>query len=490
MLIACATPAAALDFGDIADRARARAQHPYQPNANVPSALAQLDYDAYRAIEFRAEKTLWPESDFGVQFFSPGYLFKKPVTMHVVQDGDSEVVPFEPSWFDFGGKQLAAELPADVGYAGFRLHYQPRESSAQPARVGGEVIAFLGASYFRAKGRGQTYGLSARGVAIDTLAESDEEFPAFTEFWLRRPEPGAESVEVYALLEGPSITGAYRFVVDPGQATIVDVKARLFMRADTQSLGLAPLTSMFLYGRGQPRPERYLRPAVHDSDGLLIHSGAGEWRWRPLSNPARATQDHFRVDKLRGFGLMQRNREFDSYQSLTMHYQDRPSAWLIPKGDWGSGQVTLTELPTKKETHDNIVAYWQNDDPPAAGESISLAYRLRWGVAAPDENTARVVATRRGTGRAAGTVLLLVDFSGTELNRLPTQSEVQADVTAGEGAKIIKQRVDPNPITGGRRLTLVLRPGPGMLQLRAQLMRDGKPISEIWDYVLQPPKLP
>src|SRR5205085_6387853 len=155
-------------------------------------------------------------------------------------------------------------------------------------------------------------------------------------------------VTVYALLESQRATGAYRFDIVPGAETVVRVQARLYLRAaatQVATLGIAPLTSMFFSGENQPRRGDF-RPEVHDSDGLQVATGDGEWLWRPLQNPARMTVTSFAVRELRGFGLMQRDRTFSSYEDTEARYERRPSAWVRPLSDWGPGRVELVQLPT------------------------------------------------------------------------------------------------------------------------------------------------
>ena len=82
----------------------------------------------------------------------------------------------------------------------------------------------------RASARDQVFGLSARGLAIDTAESWGEEFPWFREFWLVTPAPNAKELTIYALLDSPRVTGAYRFAVEPGEQTRVDVECRLFLR--------------------------------------------------------------------------------------------------------------------------------------------------------------------------------------------------------------------------------------------------------------------
>ena len=357
---------------------------------------------------------------------------------------------------------------------------------------------FLGASYFRALGAGQQYGLSARGLALDTVGGSGEEFPRFTEFWLERPAPEARALALYALLESPSATGAYRFEVVPGSETVVRVQARLFLRAGGRpvaTLGIAPLTSMFFSGENQPRAGDF-RPEVHDSDGLMVANGDGEWLWRPLQNPREPLATSLSVRQLRGFGLMQRDRAFASYEDAEARYERRPSAWVRPLSDWGPGRVELLQLPTPDETHDNIVAYWVPAQLPAPGEPLDLRYEIAWqGDAQVQPPGSRVLQSRTGTGytrltplERTGQAQYVLDFGGPALDALPPDANVQAVVTADANGRVLEQIAYPHP--GGKRwrLTLrVLRLDPRRpVELRAFLQQDRNVLSETWSHILLP----
>src|SRR5262249_47540238 len=252
------------------------------PKARVPEWLGKITYDQWRDIRFRADQTLWRDKGlpFQVQFFHPGLYYDRTVKVNVIDGGSGKLQDFSPSQFDYGRNDFASKVPQDLGYAGFRVHAPIKKPDYFD-----EVIVFLGASYFRAVGKQQVFGMSARGIAIDTALPSGEEFPYFKEFWLVTPEAGAKELTIYAMLDSPSLTGAYRFVVRPGDQTAVAVDARIFLRREGKKLGIAPLTSMFFHGENSSPWREDFRPEVHDSDGLLVNFASGEWLWRPLDNP-------------------------------------------------------------------------------------------------------------------------------------------------------------------------------------------------------------
>ncbi len=463
----------------------------------IPAGLAELGYDAMRDIRYRPERAVWRDQGlpFELQFFHIGGGQSRPVQINQVIDGQALPLPYEPGAWTFGKNRIDLELLeslGDQGHAGFRVH-----TALNTPGVRDELIVFLGASYFRALGRNQRYGLSARALAIDTVGAADgpgEEFPRFTRFWVERPSADATTLVIYALLESPSAAGAYRFTVHPGIETVVDVQQRLYLRAGTgrtPRLGIAPLTSMYAFGENQPRVQARtgagdFRPEVHDSDGLMV-AADGESLWRPLVNPASPSASSFAVRQLQGFGLMQRDRAFASYEDDEAHYERRPSAWVEPVGDWGAGRVELLQLPTPDETHDNIVAYWVPNTLPAAGEPLALSYRLHWqGDLQQQPAVARVVQTRRGIGwkRAGDTssdLQFIVDFDGAALAGLPALSPVQAVVTAGPGARITEARAWRHPVSGWRMQLRVQRDEKTEpVELRAYLRLGSDALTETW----------
>jgi glucans biosynthesis protein len=478
------------DFPDVVSRAQQLSEASYEdPAGKVPRWLLDITYDQWRNIRFRPERALWREnpSSFQVQFFHPGLYYDRPVTIHVVDAEGVHPVAFSPSQFDYGPNDFASRVPQDLGYAGFRLHYPINRPDYHD-----EVIVFLGASYFRAVGKKLGFGASARGLAIDTALPSGEEFPWFREFWLVRPRPDAREMVVFALLDSRSLTGAYRFVVRPGEQTVVDVQAKLFPRTTVKKLGVAPVTSMFFHGENTLRHFEDFRPEVHDSDGLLVHFATGEWLWRPLDNPNRLGVNAFLASSPKGFGLVQRDRDFDHYQDLETHPELRPSVWIEPASDWGEGHVELVEIPTPNDTNDNIVAFWVPRREIKAGTALDFAYRMYWYL---DDRSrppgGRVVATRRDRGTFEDAHRFVVDFAGGKLEALPADTVVRGVISLASGSEVqdelLEQHVVKNPATGGWRLAFQIRPKSGQpLELRAFLQKGDDVLTETWSYTVHP----
>ncbi|NMO22244.1 glucan biosynthesis protein [Pyxidicoccus fallax] len=466
----------------VVERARALAARPYEaPKRTLPEAYARMSYDAYRDIRYRNDKAFWRADGlpFQAQFFHPGFLYPEPVVIHVVAGGRAEPVRFSPDLYTYGSLVPAPPLEKADGFAGLRLTHPLN----RPDHFD-EVLSFLGASYFRALGKGNVYGLSARGLAIDTALPRPEEFPSFRELWLERPAPGADRVVVHALLDSPSVSGAYRFTVIPGANTVMEVEATLFARKAVEQLGVAPLTSMYLFGENDRGAYDDFRPEVHDSDGLFVWNGDGEQLWRPLKNPRHLSVSSFRAKAPRAFGLLQRDTAFTSYEDLEARYELRPSAWVEPVGDWGTGAVRLVEIPTPEEIHDNIVAFWVPDAPLKPGTPMRVAYRLHWGSQAPwPASGASVTATREAAGSAAGARRFVLDFS-----RPATAGDgpVEAVITASKG-QVLRTTVRRHEPSGGWRATFELVPdGQQPTELRAYLKRGSETLTETWSYLWTP----
>lgn len=475
----------AFTFASVVRRAAELAQTPYERDApELPEAFASLDYDGFRDIRFKPDHSLWRDDGlpFQVQFFHRGFMFQDRVTINII-DGDQSVpLEYSTGSFDYGKNAVPDQIPHDLGFAGLRLLYPINRDD-----LFDEVGVFLGASYFRAVAQNLNYGITARGLAIDTGLPTREEFPLFREFWIQKPAEDAVEITLYALMDSPSVTGAYRYVIKPGPETIMEVKSHLYFRNSVQKVGIAPLTSMFMQGELTERFMDDFRPEVHDSDGLIMETGTGERIWRPLTNPLGLRISTFQMENPRMFGLLQRDRDFAHYQDLEAHYHNRPSAQVEPLGDWGKGVVELVEIPSTSERYDNIVAYWTPEASIQAGDALEFAYLLRFS-ADPEERLTggRTDATRIG---GAGTDVLdsnrrkfVVDFVGEAMAALPEETPVSATVTTTSG-ELSEARAQYNPETGGWRLFFELTPEKGRsAELRAFLYEGNDVLSETWSF--------
>lgn len=488
VLLMLPTVASAFSFNDVIGDAKALAGKSYVPPVGIPQFLHDLNSEQYQGIRFKPENSLWAPSHSLVQvsLVSPGMYYDHPVKLHVIDAQGVHDVLYDKNSFTFTNQELGRRIPADLGYAGFQLTYPDKSAAGRQA-----MLEFAGASYFRAIGRNQVFGVSARGVAVDTGLPSGEQFPAFREFWLVRPDARDPVAVIYALLDGKNLTGAYRFEVHVGDNTVIDVQAHLFIRNDIAMLGIAPLTSMFFYGNNTGRPLGQWRPQVHDSDGLLTHNGAsGEWLWRPLLNPKTLKLDYFQTDSIQGFGLLQRQTLFSDYADPAARFQDRPSAWVQPKGDWGKGNVVLVQLPTNTETNDNVTSFWTPGHSVKKGDTLQFAYKLTFGNRdIPGSPLGRARDTyvgdgnKTGGGSKAGAYRVIVDFAGGALDALPPDTPVTSTVSVGGKGKIYEHFVEYLPSVKQWRLSILAKPEDGKpLSLRAFLKNGDDTISETWSY--------
>lgn len=476
------------DFEVLRFRAKALAFQPYVENKPVvPEWLGRLSYDEYNEIEFDARHSWWraEELPFQLQFFHPGGLFTRPVRINEVVNRVARPIAFSPRFFNYR-KGKPGRVPADLGFAGVRILCELNAPGKWD-----ELVAFLGASYFRALGKGQQYGISARGLAVNTAEPGGEEFPMFEEFWIERPAAGAREIAVYALLNSPSMAGAYRFILTPGEDTVVRVRGAVYCRKNPAVFGIAPLTSMFLHGEINGWSQADFRPEVHDSDGLLVENGAGEWIWRPLSNPRAVRTVAFQDNAPKGFGLLQRDRQFEHYGDLEAFYHSRPSLWVEPVGHWGAGSVRLVELPTPDEFGDNIVAYWVPAKLPPAGEPVEFEYNLHW---FSDQGrrpaTGQVVSTRVASvpGRPE-LKRFVIEFTSAYLQGQPDDPAIEARVAVEGGALLAHPAVVvKNRFNGAWRVAFEIKPDSSgrPVELRCFLRKGQHVLSETWSYLWNP----
>jgi len=486
-------PSAKPILQSVIEEARASAEGEYTVDDHgLDEKLKNMDYQPYRSIRFKPEQALWHgKNDYEVQFFHPGFLYDEPVTVTVVErDNSQQKLAFDPAMFSYDqqAEKFAGLTDENSGFAGFRIHYPIKNDQYKD-----EFAVFQGASYFRLVGKNQVYGISARGLAIDTGLPKGEEFPSFTKFWLIKPQPG-KPITVYARLESPSVAGAYAFTIRPGKDTKVDVKAWLFARTDVTKLGIAPFTSMFLYGENTEQRHDDYRPEVHDSDGVLMINQNGEQIWRPLTNPTRLQITSLSDPAPQGFGMLQRDGNFENYLDAEANYHQRPGLWVTPKAGFEKGRLEVVEIPTDAEIHDNIVAYWVPEAPLKEGQSRYFAYHMRTVEQEPMHyDTAVVKRTRQGVSHLPGfesseeqmVRRFVVDFTLPRGFNLEVEDiNLILDVNRGavKQARIFK-------VNGGRemRATFLLLPeGQKPVDMRLFLNHNKEKVSEVWNYVYQP----
>ena len=468
-------------FEILIERAREFAAKPFEARKiRAEETLDAIDYDAHWKIRFRKSATLEISPGVPLQFFHLGRFFKHPVKLHEVVDGTAREILYSPDYFDIPQDSPAKKLPENIGFAGFRVMREDLNT---------DWVSFLGASYFRTDGQSRQYGQSARGLALNTGLSSPEEFPSFTEFWFEQSDTEEGSLTVYALLDSPSVSGAFRMKMknEDGNGQIMDVENRLFFRKPVERLGIAPLTSMYWYSESNRLNGSDWRPEVHDTDGLAMIGNTGEIIWRPLNNPSEVRTSSFQADNVRGFGLAQRDRDFENYQDDGVFYHRRPSVWIEPTEPFGKGSVQLVEIPTDDEIYDNIIAYFMPEDLPHAGDERRFSYRMTWRDRhALPQLGARVFATRIGQGGIPGQprpkdqMKVVIEFKGKSLEGLTNEDEVEPVVELSKGTAINPFVL---PVVGTERWRLVFDAridGQNPIEARAYLKHEEDVLSETW----------
>jgi periplasmic glucans biosynthesis protein len=481
----CSPAQSPAPFETVRALAKERAAKPYvEPPAKLDAFWTNLKYIDHRKIAFRRDRSVWngDKRGFQLEFFHPGWVFPKTVAFHEVAPDATRLLEWNADFFDYRDLVVPDGTPKPDGFAGLRV-LAPLNSPEQMD----ELAVFLGASYFRSLAPGLGFGTSARGLALNPMRPQGEEFPDFVEWWIERPEPGAREVRAWALLDSPSVAGAYQFRIQPGRGTVMEIECELIFRKEVELIGVAPFSSMMWYSEfTQPKPGDF-RPEVHDSDGLLIHFNEMEAAWRPLDNGSSVRHSVFAADKFFGFGLAQRDREFGNYQDLEANFHQRPSVWVEPVGPWPEGRINLIETPGSADGSDNVVCFWEPKERPKPGEPLRLAYRIQWLPEISVAGLSKVIGSRRSHHTFLAKEarpeeeLYVIDFS-TPANPVDDETRPELLVEVDANAKLLDKTLQRNPNTGGWRATFTVQIDgkAAAAELGCRLLKGGRPISERW----------
>ena len=526
-------------FADVQALAQKRAALPYQPRPDkLPPQLKNLTPAQEAGFFWNDAYRLWRKRGlpFQADFYPLSDVVHSPVEVNTVDRHGANLLAYSPTFFHVD-VPINPPPPADLGYGGFYVRYPHMAPKSDPNLPLDGFFSVMGASYFRVLARGQVYGLSARALAINAVTEGKEEFPQFTQWWLYQPVPNATTMELDALLESPSVTGAYQFILHPGGVTSVDIHATLFFRKAVPQLGLAPFSSMYLYGENAKNHfGNGSHPEIHDSDGLLVNTGKGAWTWRPLEQWPFRQVYNFSDENPRGFGLLQRDRDFTHYQDLTLNYNLRPSAWVTPHGLWGKGELQLIQLVTNNTNTDNVVLQWHPDQTPKAGERLDVGYTIDYYMndagrpplayvaltlvndpappppVVPGAEPIPKPATPPGANPKAKTaakppaakpaplvppplplpnttpVQFLVDFAGGGIENIAPDHKPDVDLTVSPGTIVRESAVEKNDYDKSWRATFTIIPAKVNVPVELSLfLRDnGKPLTETWTYTWHP----
>jgi glucans biosynthesis protein len=464
--------------GMVTEAAKNLSKQPFRPlPADIPKIFRDLSYEQYAAIRERPETAIWAAENIGfaIEPLHRGSLFSSPMEVRLVAEGKARRILYDPALFDFGTLTVPGNI-GDIGFSGFRVL-----ARGQDGFYG--LAIFQGASFFRAMAPGQTFGTMARAMSIKTADPRGEEFPAFRSVWIERPTLAAGALVIHALIDSESVTGAYRFTLRPGDATIIDTECTLFARAAVDNLGLATMSATHLSGPLDERCNDDLRPSVCEANGLQMLTGKGEWLWRPVTNRNTLQISSFVDETPRGFGFFQRDRFFDHYQDDDQHFETRPSLWIEPIGDWAAGSVQLIEIPSDSEANDNIIGYWKPKAPLAAGSETLFAYRQFWCWNPPEQPPLAITTqSRAGRGSSPKRRRFVVEFSGDILSVSENEKAMKPNLSAAPGS-IVGVRTFPSADKKSCRILFEIDPGnESYSEMRLVLEARGKPLSETWLY--------
>ncbi|QDU77109.1 Glucans biosynthesis protein G precursor [Bremerella volcania] len=471
-------------FEAMVTKAKVNAAKPYESSRELPEDLNNLDYDTYRLIAFEHEKSIWKNEalPFWLELFHRGYIFRDEVQVSLLPENakaarQTKWMEFDKSLFQYRGELAGLDPPKDLGYSGIKV-IGKFPSSEHPL----EIASFLGASYFRAISPGQFYGTSARGLAVDIGLAKTEEFPIFREFWIEQPRQDAKQLKLWALLDSPSVSGAYALVIHPNETMTIDVKAKLFFRSVPEKVGFAPLTSMFMWGMGKDGPKNDPRPRVHDADSLLIQKGENDWIRRSLNRLDFPSLSNYDAKQLYGFGLMQAERAPGRYKDDEAKYHLRPSVWVTPKTPWEDGAVQLLELPSEHEGIDNIGAYWMPKQPIEIGKPIDLEYHIAFLNQAPKQHSLAKVTDFRVDRSDKSSLRLTVVFQGDTISKFSTERQLQAfiDVQRGKAENVVVRRTALNTVEVSCNL---IPDSPYAMEMEVYLIDEDELFSESWRYL-------
>jgi periplasmic glucans biosynthesis protein len=460
----------------VVNMAVALASKPFKaPEAPLPSLFSGLTFEQYASIRRVPGTAIWSNEKLGFSLepLHRGFVFTTPIAINVVENGMAQRVIYESADFDFGQLQPTGVL-GDLGFSGLRVLRSYDQGFE-------DVAIFQGASFYRARARGQAFGVTARGLAIRTGDEPGEEFPLFREFWIDKPSPAADTLTIHALLDSASVTGAFRFTLRPLETTIIDTEATLIARVAVDKLGFGPMAAAYLFsGLDHRRPDD-VRAAAYESAGLQILTGSGEWLWRPVSNRETLQISAFSDVNPRGFGFLQRSRSFDAFYDDETHWELKPSLWIEPIGDWAAGDHRLLEIPAASEANENVIVQWRPKTAMAPATTQSIAFRQFWCWSPPTKPPlATCVSSRHG--KAGNRQRFAVEMAGDLFADPAKGAAASAEVQAAPG-KITSVRLFPYTDRRSVRVVFDLDPGSeSYSELRLTLKVDNQAASETWLY--------
>ena len=345
---------------------------------------------------------------------------------------------YDPEMFDYGKSGLQGRaLPKDLGFAGFRLNFH--------TDLERDVCAFLGASYFRAVGGEWQYGLSARGLAIDTGLPRPEEFPTLhATSGSSGPAPDASthdrSMRCSIRRASPAPTAS---TSRPASGMVMDVDAALYPRKAIERLGIAPLTSMFQYGENDRRMANDWRPEIHDSrrpgdvdrQRRMDLAAAGQSGARCASAPSPT--------RIRAASACcSATATSTTTRTTACSTTGGPACGWSPRPPGARARCSWSRSRPRTKPSTTSSRSGIRQRKPQPGEELLFGYRLHWGATAAvrSRRSRTCVATRTGIGGVVGqqrkyfSWRFAIDFAGGEPRRCSARkSKVEPVITASRG---------------------------------------------------------
>ena len=113
--------ARSFDSGDLTELARKLAAKPFTPPEPVGEPFASMGYDEYRDIRYRPELAYWLGEDrgFTLEFMHAGFIYKTPVEIHIIEDGEPREIQYGSHLFNFGPKLHVSPIHDRPLFSGF-----------------------------------------------------------------------------------------------------------------------------------------------------------------------------------------------------------------------------------------------------------------------------------------------------------------------------------------------------------------------------------
>ena len=444
-----------------------------------------LTIDEYSQITFNASKALWMNEAllFRLEFFHLGYIYNTPLAVNEFKGLYSQDIRFTNDLFNFGNlnKDTSDKAKDLEGYAGLKILCQLNRPNQFD-----ELISVLGNEKFRALGRYNIYGLYA--APLITIGINNKiNLAHYTKFWLGKPESKSDHLTMCAIADSPEATIAFHYEIYPGDDTKVKTKSTIYPRIDTLSVGIAPMSTLYFSGINTLSRYNLYYSQFHYSDNLIISSEKNVFS-QPLENYEQTVVNEVKTKDIKFFGLSQRDRNYDHYQTLFIALHLMPTLWIKPDNDWQKGKVVLVETPANNPNTLNIYAFWVPEEKLHKGKVYSYDYTMHWAINEPDPDTGPGCVSSTKVGLDGDNICFAIKFTGTMLKKLPAVANITSLTTISSNSKITDIKIQKDPFDN-QWIALITASKPvkvdnkqSQVSLSCTLMYGNKPITETWMY--------